>query len=277
MTVPLFMVQDVLSSTKKINIFRIYLYLNARSNGCITLPQTLICKISKDLNIDPKTVKRSLNTLHERNWVRHDKNTGRYYIRGPRNIRKRTKEKSRQGFKINIKTDLNDKIRFKALLCGAFINNLGRYKVYQTYVKKHRGRDKEWLKGCSVPTSRPRMFWWWPVAANYIAKILDISISTAHEYRKIAEQYGFIEVRRYRRELSAVEIAARKEKGGKSLAMIRRQGERLVIDGTHWVRSTVIEYRRIPRNKKPKIKLTPPISDKVANFPLNSSFKEIPF
>ena len=248
-TIPMFMLQDVLGSTKEINMFRIYLYINACSNGCVYLPKTVINQISNDLKVSQKTVKRKLLKLNERNWINQDKKTDRYYVRGIREIKKRKGEKSRQGFIVDIKIDLQDEEKFKALICAAFINNLGRYKIYQTYIKKQRGRDKEWLKGRSAPTSQPRRLLWWPVAANYIAKILGISISTAHEYRKLAEKHGFIEVRRYRREISELELMERKEKGGKDFAMIRRQGKRLVVDGPHWIRSEVIHYRRIPRNK----------------------------
>ena len=261
---------------KRINAFRVYLYLNARSEGHIYITNDDRKQIAADLSLHYKTVGRLLDELQKWNWVGFDKNTGGYHIRGFGGVAKREGEKSRQGFFLDLDEYLPDARRFKAFIAAAWINNLGRYKVHLYFARKdkYRGRDEERLKGRFAPKSRPRMLYWWYITATYISKILGVAVSTAHEYRKLAEEYGFIEVKRRREEippelLTLWETSDDEEEVKKS-KRIRKQNGRLLLDSPLWIRSQVIHYRRLPRYKRKKNRILPPSSLKSSISPLDS-------
>jgi hypothetical protein len=267
------MVAKILGSKgKRINAFRVYLYLNARSEGCVFLGKEELEQIAADLVLSTRTVKRKLQDLQEWNWLGYDKSRDRYYVRGFRAVAKREGEKSRQGFILDLDEYLADAEKFKAFIAAAWINNLGRYKVYQEYVK-HRGGAEEWLKGRSVPKAQPRMLYWWHITATYIAKILDVSVSTAHGYRAAAEKYGFIEVKRHRKEISPGLLATWEASDDKNevqkASRIRRQNGRLLLDSPLWIRSQVIHYRRLSRIKRKKHQIHSPISLQKSNSPIS--------
>lgn len=239
--VPIFMIRYFLGNGgKKLTTLRLYLYLNIRSNGCINITRDVKRQIMTDLNLKESTVNKHLVRLNELGWVRRWKpNHNRYYIDGFDKIRLKM-DASPGGVVLNLSKILQDAQLFKARIIGAFIINIVQLKN-KKFSKGKLSPDQESLYGGNASGSVPRFgslsACYWPVASNYLVKALSISKATAVAYRKLAQEYGFIEVRVTRRPITRKEEAFRKHVGGEQARMIRyRKDGTPTIDLPHFIR-----------------------------------------
>lgn len=240
--VPIFMIRCFLGNGgKKLTTFRLYLYLNIRSNGCINITRDVKRQIMTDLNLKESTVNKHLVRLNEMGWVRRWKpNHNRYYIDGFDKIRLKM-DASPGGVVLDLSKFLQDARLFKARIIGAFIINVVQLKN-RKYSKGKLSPHQESLYGGNTSGSVPRCgslsACYWPIAANYLVKALGISKATAIAYRKLAQEYGFIEVRVTRIPISRSEVQLRKYEGGERARMIRYRKDGVpTIDLPHFVRS----------------------------------------
>ena len=208
--------------------------------------------MANELGISTRTVKRRLQSLVAWNWLGIDKTKKRYYLRGLRKIHQMIGGRSRQGFVLNLQEDLKDKIRFQAKIAGGFLAHLARSGAFTKYTMGGRERVVKWRSDQTFSSQRI----WHEVAANGIAKILNLGVSTAHKYRKMAWNCGFIEVKVHRKKLTKNQVQALKYSScpadRKKFARIRKQRGRFLLDSTHWVRAGSIEFSKIGSKRKPR-------------------------
>ena len=238
---------------RRINVLRMYLYLNLRSRGQgIDLNVRRKKQMGEHLGLAVSTINKWLRKdLAILQWVRKSRVSGLYYVSGFKDVVRRLPE----SFQDNRSSVIVDPIirhadpkRFKAWMAGAFIGDLARYMSYLSY--KGKLREYEELQGRNFRRSHPKESatsrFWWPISKTMIAARLKVGEATAILYRALAKEYGFLLIKHNRRVISERERQARVAMGGKHAAMIHDDGRgRLTVDETHNVCFRNYEFRRL--------------------------------
>jgi hypothetical protein len=171
---------------KILPVFKVYILLKMTCSGK--------CKLSK---CDKKgfsefcgyrTVKsfnNQLKRLIELNWIGYNKKSFVYHIRSFENIQRQYQLYKRTGFWFAIQ----DMQYFDAVLFGSVIGYLSKNQGKKQRTDRESGRSKQVL--CKSPG-------FYPISNWALAKILNISISTASLMKRRAEEEECISIKRKR-------------------------------------------------------------------------------
>ena len=166
-----------------IRMVQVYVHLKSISSGKVRLDNSELKKIVKELGIrSTKTLKKWLEELITLNWVGHNRKSGVYFIRGFENIR------AINEFDRTISAVFNNPItQFRPFVVGAVIGYLAHYQFRKKeFVRKRRRTNQN-----SNDSKRYQ-----PVATIALAKILGVSLRTAHQYKQLAFKAGFIDLKK---------------------------------------------------------------------------------
>ena len=180
---------------------RLYLYLKKECSGRIQLPPSKKREIGTALSCNERTVRNHLKSLKKRNWIGFSKKSKYYYIRGFDKVKSIEELSGRKGcwLEIDAKEIWSDKKKFKGFVTGALIGHL-------VQVSKYKATSKEYMNDADRPDhykgrsnhrrSARSSSYFYPVAADAIFKIYGIPISTASDYKRLAEKHGFLKIKK---------------------------------------------------------------------------------
>lgn len=165
---------------------KLYLYLKYDSSGITQLPPTKLEYISKILGYKTKkTIHNQLSLLIKMNWIGYNGKTGNYFIRSYNHLG------ITNDYSLRADCLLPDIINLKAFAIGVLLACLVRRQ------RLERFREVGQKLGSSLQASRtyPSSY---PVANFVLSKILSISMSTAHYYKKLALEREYVEIEKSR-------------------------------------------------------------------------------
>lgn len=167
------------------NPFQLYIVLKARCNGAIKLRKANLDEIRDELSYKSiRSVKNNLKILLDLNWIGHDRKSKTYYIRSFDRICKQCGLKITSCAEFNLK-EIN---KFKAFIISSVIGAL----VAQQRRRNWKAEAKH--GGASHPTfHKPPLYY---VSNLALSKILNISISTAFDYKVLGENSGYLKIRK---------------------------------------------------------------------------------
>jgi hypothetical protein len=157
------------------------MFLKVHSSGKLRITKKQIQIIKSELEYkSDRSVLNNLKRLKEYNFIGYNVSTGYYFIRGFDKIR------IIYGFTRRTAVYLytSDLKRLKSFLVGALITNL-------IYKQEGRVKAAERKQGRSNHTASSPPF---QIANSVLAKILDISLSTASLYKRNAHDAGYITI-----------------------------------------------------------------------------------
>lgn len=167
--------------TQKIKQFRLFIYLKTICSGHFKLSDELIEKACTELGYKSvKTFHAHFRFLVQKKWITYNSISGNYRVIGFKQVANRLKVPSSKGALYYPEFSKN----FTGFVAGAVISF---YMIY----RNHKERRSALLKRSarknrlSVPYSLPH---------TYLSKILNISKTTARNYRQSAIDMGFIKV-----------------------------------------------------------------------------------
>ncbi len=168
------------------NLYRslqLYIYLKSICCGKLKIRPSDYEQIGTAIGLTSgKAVKNNLKILLELNWIGYDKSTGYYFVRGFERVRAIHGFRSRTAAEFDTSCIADFKAFIAATKIGYLINN-----------QKRKKRAIELDKGSSAPVARHSSDFY-PVTNEALAKILDISISTAYNLKQLAVASGFIAI-----------------------------------------------------------------------------------
>lgn len=172
---------------RKINQLKLYLFLKLNSSGYVKYDDDIYEHINswaKRLSISPKTVLSSYKWLIKNKWITINGISKSIHIISYKHLYRK--------LRITIKTSIiyepDDFADLKGLCCAAvFIY----YRNQLRYFNKQSGAKMTLSNtNCKIPKD------FYPVSLSYIASRINVSKSTANNYKSIAKSYGFIESKR---------------------------------------------------------------------------------
>lgn len=178
----------------------LYMGLKFRTNNVFKIDDTLLSVIASDLMLKShKTIKANLGILIRLNWIGHNPRTGNYFLRSYDKVREMYGFNSRSSVEIG----LSDIKTFRAFISGAIISNL-------VNISRRRALARERNLGCSLHRTNklPDFF---PVANLALSKMLNISISTAWELKRLAHKEGYIILKHNLKELKVDDLKLSRE------------------------------------------------------------------
>lgn len=179
---------DYALRNKCVREVQLYVYLKSICDGRLLLAKGEFKLVSEDLGLKSvKTIRRHLNALQGKNWIGYSKELECYYIRGFEAIRRMEGFDSRTGAEF----DIREIKSIKAFICGAVIGYLVTSQKRKEWLTERKNRRSQQVIHSSSK--------YYPVAGKALAKILNISISTAHEHKRLAHKAGYVTIKNNRR------------------------------------------------------------------------------
>lgn len=171
------------------NPFRLFIYLKVIStNGQIRITNQTIQRAAKDLKISPKTVHRHFKVLRKKNWIGQFK-SGSYILRGFNKLRKMENAPGRTAVWFDPQTHLPV---FKAFVISACLGQLVSRQRTNEWKERRLPENRRCISNvCNLPLPTH-----YPIACEAMAKIYDIAVGTAFNWKKEAQSAGFIEVQK---------------------------------------------------------------------------------
>lgn len=174
----------------------LYLLLKASCDGHIVLSKELLSRMMSMLNIsDRRSFRKYLKQLLSENWVGYNPETGIYYIRGSKNLRKR------YGFRHNTSAVFyiaEDAPKVTAFIHGAIISHeiRRRTKARNARVKKLAG-SSALLKESALHelADKGLISEYIGLSLSVIGKILGISQSQADRIKTNLKAQGYVKLK----------------------------------------------------------------------------------
>lgn len=178
-------------TSKLVRPFQVFILLKSKCCGKMRLSKSDMDNVALELGLKSgKTISTCLKKLIEINWVGYSKRSGYYFIKGFNQIRKQHKFYRRRGAEFSLDEIKNLKGFLIATTIGLLINAQ----------KRRRWAVELSMGGSKTPAYlRSKYF---EMANEALAKILKISISTAFEWKNLAEVQGYIKIRKRFTELN---------------------------------------------------------------------------
>jgi hypothetical protein len=171
---------------KMIPEFKVYILLKMLCSGKIRLDGLLKERLSAFCGYKSvKSFNNKLYTLRQIGWVGYNKSTGIYFIRGFVFVQKRHQLFKRSGFWFTIQ----DMQHFDGVIYGAVIGYLSKNQGKMRRAEHEKGSSHQTL--CKSPG-------FYPISNRSLAKILNISVSTASIMKTRAEEASSITIKRKR-------------------------------------------------------------------------------
>ncbi|MEQ8547363.1 MAG: hypothetical protein RIC03_05615 [Cyclobacteriaceae bacterium] len=183
--IPIDVIQFVLRN-RMINEFKVYLLLNVITDGYAVNNSCLINHLSRRLNWTTKTVSKHINKLIERGWLGASEDV--IYIRSLWLINGNYLTTNHDRM-VEFNCDWFD--CWKGYLLGAFLGHLVNVQQLKSIAEtiNHSGHEK----GCSY--QRVTVSASFPLSHKSIEKILGVTTTTAHEWKKKALTDGFVVIK----------------------------------------------------------------------------------
>lgn len=163
--------------------FQLYVYLKSQHSNGIFFSSSLDREKAKN-NLHLKSI-RTINNLLKKtiqlNWIGYKTQTRTYYIRSIDRLRILYNLNRRASFEFHI----NKMMSLKALMIAAVISNM---------IKAQERRLKERVR--TRGRTNQRSFSFFPVADKAVSKILNVSPSTAHLYKKLVIKHRLGEIKK---------------------------------------------------------------------------------
>lgn len=189
--IPIEMCFEALKS-KKTRALQVYIWLKMHCSGKIKITPVVLKEMQKEFGLkSTKRLKANITLLEEKKWISFSKRSGYHFILSYEAV---CRMENYQIF-TSAEIGLDEFRNFKSFCIGAAI-------AYLTKKQMERLIAIELEKGNSKKIGIRRSFF--PVANEALAKIFDISISTAYEWKKLAHKKGFIRKRRVFKRLKDV-------------------------------------------------------------------------
>lgn len=184
LAIPLELCEHVIR-TKFFRPMQVYIHLKSVCSGKIKRGDIDYRGIASVLGLKSgRTVRNNLKILLDKNWIGYNNKTEIYFIRGFEAIRRIHNFKAKTAAEFDTKDIRN----IKAFLAGAKIAHLVNRQ-------KKRKRATEPNKGGSNQIARKTSLYW-PVATKPLARMLGVSISSAHLLKALAQRAGFADILR---------------------------------------------------------------------------------
>lgn len=185
-TIPALLCQYAILN-QKVNELKLYIYLKLNSDGFVSIDTKNANKWSKELGLSSKTIKKCLEWLQSQKWITVNSKRNSLKICGYAKL-KNLLDIDRTINAIFEPTSVTDYKNFRAFCCGAVITHyLGK--------KKYFDKKQSAVKNGTSNLNRLCKNGFYPMANNYLAKCLGVSLSTAFRIKNEAEKEGYIETK----------------------------------------------------------------------------------
>lgn len=172
---------------RKVNELKLYIYLKLNSNGFVCIDIKNNNKWARELGVSNKTIKKSLEWLKKKKWITVNSKRNSLKICGYAQLKNLIKISLTIGA-IFEPTSVHDYKTFRAFCCGVVIKH---YLDKKKYFDQKQSAAKN---GASI-LNRFCKKGFYPMANNYLATCLEVSLPTAFRIKNEAEKAGFIETK----------------------------------------------------------------------------------
>jgi len=166
--------------------FELLVYLKSISNGCLLVDKKIVSSAANFLGCHPKTVKRRLKRLEERNWVGCWKGSGKHIFRAWKEL---FVVEGIAPFRRGVVFETKHFPNFKAFIVSALIGALAKSQAITEQKMRRAGAPNSAPHQPGV--SSKKLF---PVACQYIASVFKVALSTASEWKTLGQKAGFLKV-----------------------------------------------------------------------------------
>ena len=166
--------------------FQVWIFILNSCDGSICLSRTKRESIANKLGLTERTVRNTITSLYARNWIGFNKDNDISYPRSIDVVIMIEKLKGAESYWMRA-----NKIKeSRQFLISAFISHLAREKQKQLILKiSERGRINGRIKRTAFQVCR-RV----PLSKTALAAILNIPITTAHRFKRLAKESKLIQV-----------------------------------------------------------------------------------
>ncbi|MES1225748.1 MAG: hypothetical protein ABUT20_60280 [Bacteroidota bacterium] len=171
--------------TKFIRPFQVYLYLKSICSGKIKKEKIDFNQLAKKLNLkSEKRIQNSINLLLKVNWIGYNVKNNCYYIRSFEKViflESLTQSRTASEF------FYSDIKKIKSFCIASVIGSLiNRMKRRAWFLGREKGR----------PFHATHALSFYPVANDFLAKVLGISKTTAYRYKLACEKAKYIKIKK---------------------------------------------------------------------------------
>jgi len=179
--IPIEMCQWAISNKKTAQV-SIYIALKMYSSGKSRIDKEVFASLKKALEYkSDRAITNNLKSLIEWNWVTKNPKSGYYFIKGFEHVQNIMGFERRTGARIE-QTDLP---YFKIFCFCAIIENLLKARRRELSIERKSRRSK---------TAHPVAYL--PISTRILSKILEISVSQVHCYKRDSRKQGYLKIRK---------------------------------------------------------------------------------
>lgn len=170
---------------------QLYLCLKSKCDGKIRITTKLKRELAKEIGCTVRTIENNLLKLQKRNWIGFNPKSRIYFIRGFETLRKMEGFQRRTGVWWKVSYLKHTKAFFIGA-CLGYLSNRQKANKYNE-LKKEQSLSERKQEGSnqdriSLPTH-------YPIAAEAVSKIYGVSKSTAYQWKQLAKEQDFIDLR----------------------------------------------------------------------------------
>jgi hypothetical protein len=164
---------------------KLYVYLKYNCNGYFTLTRGSLSRHAGNLSLSIPTLRRHLRELIRMKWIVVNGKREAFRVIGFIPLSRKLNFISYK----SVIFEKNDFRTFRAFIIASVITYLMNYK------RRNERRSVQKKGSTSMNLLSPSFYYTLP--NSYLSKVLKISISTASEYKQLAESAGFIKVTKH--------------------------------------------------------------------------------
>jgi len=209
---------------------QLYIYLKTHCSGKVKISKCDFQTIAKKIGLSSaRSVENNLKKLIVKNWVGYNKKSKYYFIRGIDKIRWLL------GFKTKTAAEFDSREikKLKAFLAAAKIGYLlDNQKRKKRATERNTGRSNHVARQSSD---------YYPLANLALAKILNVSLSTAYVLKQLAHKAGYIDIKKSFEEtnLDAYQENPLKKGLPELISKVRIKKGKILLQGTDKVKHFV--------------------------------------
>jgi len=172
------------------NHLKLFVYLKVNCKGFICYNKNTLRLWAKEIGLSDKTVSNCINWLFKNRWISCNSKREAIHVVSFKKILQKVKRFTLRSVAYFEPRSILDYKYFKAFCCAAAVGCAIRK---QKYINSKRSASS---KGIAITNRLERKFGFSALANSYLAKYLNVSVSTAFRYKKEACNAGFIEIRK---------------------------------------------------------------------------------
>ncbi len=176
-------------TNRKVNHLKLYVYFKQIASGHVKYSNDNIKSWANDINLSERWVKDALRWMIQNGWITVNTKRNSYRVVSYEQLCRK--------LEINSKSaaiyELEDFSKFKEFCCAVVITYCLKYKIFL---------DKKKNQSVSSLTD-PSMSWYfyskgyYALPINYLGKFLEVSSSTANNFKQLAIRCNFISVKKH--------------------------------------------------------------------------------